>query len=497
MSNIRVRFAPSPTGFLHVGGARTAVFNWLFARHHQGKFILRIEDTDEVRSTMESVTAILEGMAWLGLNWDEGPVAIQDFEVKLENKGDYGPYFQMQRLTTYQKYAHQLISEDKAYHCFCTPEELAFSRTQALKEKRPPKYNGRCRNLTKVQQEDFSAQGRRPVIRFKTPSNGVTKVNDLIRGEVSFENNLLEDFVILKSSGVPVYNFAVVIDDYLMKISHVLRGDDHLSNTPRQILLYQALGWEFPQFAHFPMILGPDGSRLSKRHGATSLDEYRANGYLPEALLNYLALLGWSTEDSQQLFTVPELIDKFSVERCCKSAAIFDPKKLLWMNGEYIRKMPLEKLVESAHPWLRKTDWFSKLTTPRDEEYLRKAVALEQEKTKLLSDIPNLVDFFFKENTEYDQTAVDKIFGKNKNALSVLKEITAHLEALDNFSAVNLESLVRQFAQEKNLKTGDIFHPLRVAVSGRTAGPTLFGMMELLGKEKVIKRINRLLVHLI
>ncbi len=497
MTNVRVRFAPSPTGFLHVGGVRTAIFNWLFARHCQGKFILRIEDTDEVRSTNESVTAILQGMIWLGLNWDEGPVAIQDFEIKLENKGDYGPYFQMQRLAIYQKYAQQLAAEDKAYSCYCLPEELAFARAEAMKEKRPPKYNGRCRSLTAIQKKELAAQGRKPVIRFNTARTGTTKVNDLIRGEVSFDNNLLDDFVILKSSGIPVYNFAVVIDDHLMEISHVLRGDDHLSNTPRQILLYQTMGWDCPQFAHFPMILGPDGSRLSKRHGATSVSEYQDLGYLPEAVVNYLALLGWSTEDSQQLFTIPELVSKFSLEQCSKSAAIFDPKKLHWMNGEYVRKMPLENLVEAAEHWLKKTDWFAKLNELEDNESLKKAVALEHEKIKLLSDVPGLIDFFFKDDIEYDQKALDKILSKNKNAVDILKEILERLRAEENFTAVNLENLVRRFAEEKNIKTGEVFHPLRIAVSGRTTGPGLFTMLELLGKKKVDRRINQTLTRLV
>ncbi|MFH1258346.1 MAG: glutamate--tRNA ligase [Elusimicrobiota bacterium] len=497
MTNIRVRFAPSPTGFLHVGGARTAVFNWLFARHCGGKFILRIEDTDEVRSTPESVTAILQGMSWLGLNWDEGPVAIQDFEVKLENKGGFGPYFQMERLAIYQKYARQLLAENKAYHCYCSPEELALARAEAMKEKRPPKYQGRCRNLTAVQQEALAVEGRKPVIRFKTALTGTTKVNDLIRGEVGFDNRLLDDFVILKSSGIPVYNFAVTVDDHLMEISHVLRGDDHLSNTPRQILLYQAFDWGLPQFAHFPMILGPDGSRLSKRHGATSVGEYEELGYLPEALVNYLALLGWSTEDSRQLFTVEELIAKFSLEQCSKSAAIFDPKKLHWMNGEYVRKMPLGKLVNSAEHWLKKTDWFAGLNRPEADESIKKAVALEHEKVKLLSDVPALIDFFFKENMEYDQKALDKVFGKNQNALKILREISGWLQVEENFTAVNLESLVRRFAEEKNIKTGEIFHPLRVAVSGRTTGPSLFTMLELLGKEKIAQRIEQTLTRLV
>src|SRR5258708_3158775 len=348
--SIRVRFAPSPTGYLHIGGARTALFNWLFARHNQGTFILRIEDTDEVRSTAESVNGILESVRWVGLDWAEGPVfdaATASSPPRL-SVGDKGPYYQMQRLEQYQKVCNDLIAKGQAYPCYCTSEEVEKMRQLALLAKRPPKYDGTCRNLTDDQRKKKEAEGRKKSIRFKTPHEGNTDFTDLVRGALHFENMLLEDFVILKTSGVPTYNFACVVDDHLMEISHVIRGDDHLSNTPRQVLVYQAMGWKPPQFAHLAMILGSDGSRLSKRHGATSVMEYKEAGYLPAALLNYLALLGWGTEDSQQLFTPADMIEKFLIERCTKSSATFDPAKLLWMNGEYIRKTPVPELARLA-----------------------------------------------------------------------------------------------------------------------------------------------------
>src|SRR6185436_12655980 len=347
----RVRFAPSPTGFLHIGGARTALFNYLFARRHKGVFILRIEDTDEVRSTRDSVDAILESMAWLGLAWDEGPV----FEPGLtgedwKEKGGFTPYFQMRRVEHYKKFISQLLDKEQAYPCFCTPEELDAMRRQAQLEKRPPRYDGRCRHLNDAQRKAAEAKGRKASIRFKMPEGGATVVRDLIRGEVSFENKLLQDFVIQKTAGGPTYNFACVVDDHLMEISHVIRGDEHLPNTPSQLQLYNALGWKPPEFAHLSMILGPDGAKLSKRHGATSVLEYRTQGFLPETMRNYLALLGWATPDSQQLFEAEELIAKFDLAGCQKNPATFDPQKLLWMNGTNIRKMSPEKLLEEAGP---------------------------------------------------------------------------------------------------------------------------------------------------
>ena len=508
--SIRVRFAPSPTGYLHIGGARTALFNWLFARHHGGTFILRIEDTDEVRSTEDSVRGILESMVWLGLDWDEGPTgeglnAVQVFPPKTLDdlsplvasgtavlpasstvvKGDYGPYFQMQRLDKYRKTCDELIDKGMAYPCYCTPEEVEKMREIALLAKRPPRYDGRCRNLTKEERAAREREGKKKSIRFKTPQTGQVQFTDIIHGPKVFENELLEDFVILKTSEVPTYNFACVVDDHHMQISHVIRGDDHLSNTPRQILIYQALGWTPPQFAHLAMILGSDGGRLSKRHGATSVTEYRDGGYLPEALLNYLALLGWGTEDSQQLFEKQEMIDKFSLERCGKSPATFDPNKLLWMNGEYIRKKPVAELARLAQPFFVAKD-FDKIAS---DKYVQ-AVGLEHEKVKLLTDVPKLTDFLLWDVYEYREEAVQKVL-RAAGAGDILAEEKKRLATLEPFTPEKIEEMCKALAKERGVKNGATFHPLRVAVSGRTEGPSLFHMVEFLGRQMTLDRIGR------
>jgi len=514
--SVRVRFAPSPTGYLHLGGARTALFNWLFAQQQGGTFILRIEDTDEVRSTDEAVLAIIHGLNWLGMDWDEGPYfeiptggAVElrekpkEKKIEIKQKGKYGPYFQMKRLELYRKYAEKLIQDGKAYRCYCLYEQLEEMRKKALEEKRPPKYDGRCRNLTAKDEKRYVEEGRKPVVRFKTPQEGVTEFEDIVRGKVSFENKLLDDFVMLKSSGTPTYNFAVVVDDYEMEISHVIRGDDHISNTPRQILLYEAFGWEKPIFAHIPMILGSDGSRLSKRHGATSLEYYENEGYLPEAMMNYLALLGWATEDSQQIFTQEELILKFSLERCAKSAAIFDPQKLLWMNGEYIRKMKIDELWgQLTKPIINKNimDVLKGISVEFKEyeefekilDKVKVAISLEQEKIKLLKDIPNLIIYMLKEDLEdkdYEQEAKERVL-KVKGVKQILSDCRNRLARLEDFSEEKIENVIRNYATESGRKTSEVFHPLRVAVSGRTRGPGLFALLSFLGKERVLKRID-------
>jgi nondiscriminating glutamyl-tRNA synthetase len=475
-SPVRVRFAPSPTGYLHIGGARTALFNWLFARHHGGTFILRIEDTDETRSTDDSVSGILESMQWLGLDWDEGPLYHGGKQIPTESRGDFGPYFQMKRLDKYQAACDQLIKASQAYPCYCRPEEVEKMREMALLAKRPPKYDGTCRNLTAEQRAAKEKEGRSKSIRFKTPHEGHTRFTDLVRGTMEFENALMEDFVILKTSGVPTYNFACVIDDAHMQISHVIRGDDHLSNTPRQILVYQALALKAPEFAHLAMILGSDGSRLSKRHGATSVMEYKEAGYLPEVLLNYLALLGWGTEDSQQLFTQKEMVDKFTLERCGKSPATFDPAKLLWMNGEYLRHKTVPELTKAAAPFLEAKH------LPSSGPQVEGAVELEREKAKLLTEIPGLIDFLITDDYEYREEAFTKVL-KAPGAKEILDDLMKRLNALNPFDVAGIESLCKSLAKDRGVKNGAVFHPLRVAVSGRTEGPSLWHMIEYLGKE--------------
>ena len=480
--NVRTRFAPSPTGFLHIGGARTALFCWLFARHNKATFILRIEDTDEVRSTRESVDAILQSMSWLGLDWDEGPLLTKR-EEGWDEKGSHGPYFQMKRTEHYRRYVKQLVDEGKAYPCYCAAEEIDAMRKLAESEKRNFRYDRRCRGLTADQRKEREAAGKKFSVRFKMPEDGETIVSDGIRGEVHFDNKLRQDLVIQKTSGVPTYNFANVIDDHMMEVTHVVRGDEHLNNTPEQLQMYKALGFEPPKFAHLSMILGPDGAKLSKRHGATSVLEYRDQGFLPETMRNYLALLGWSTPESQQLFTQEELVAKFGLEGCQKNPATFDNAKLLWMNGEYIRHSPVDRLIAQAKPFLDKAG-----LGDVDANRLATAVKLEQEKAKLLSDIPGLVEFFFREPV-YDPKALDKVL-KVPGAELVLSDLEQHLSGIQDFTEKNLEAEIRKFCDSTGRKTGQVFHPIRVAVSGKTTGPTLFGMLELLGKAAVISRLK-------
>ncbi|MEE8179693.1 MAG: glutamate--tRNA ligase [bacterium] len=477
---VRVRFAPSPTGELHIGGARTALFNWLFARHNKGKFILRIEDTDVVRSRENFSKSAMDNLRWLGLDWDEGP----------DKGGDYGPYFQSERLSIYQEYADRLIEEKKAYLCYCTQEELAESNRRMRANNELPRYDGRCRTLSGTQIKHLQHEGRLPSVRFKVPEKGITYVEDLLRGKVNFANEMMGDFIILKSNKTPAFNFANVIDDALMRITCVIRGDDHLSNTPRQILLYKALNFENPQYVHIPMILGKDGTKLSKRHAATSVSSYRKKGYLPWALVNYLALLGWSTADSQQFFEKEELIEKFSLEKIGKSAAIFDSEKLKWMNGEYIRRMKPEVLTDLLIPYLKKTSLVEQiLATPKK---MTEIVRLEQERIKIFSDFFQEADFFFEKDFNYDSAAVGKRLKKDYVPL-LLKEIKKRIEQLSSFSEATLEGMSRNLSKDLSLTTGQVFHPLRVSLTGKMKGPGLFELAVVLGKKEVLKRIDRTL----
>jgi glutamyl-tRNA synthetase len=475
---IRVRFAPSPTGYLHIGNARTALYNYLFARKSGGSFILRIEDTDAERSAKEYETALLEDLRWFGLEWDEGP----------DVGGDFGPYRQMDRLDTYKQLAERLLREGKAYRCYCTKEEIEARNKQAGKNVSAG-YDNRCRDLTEDEVARYEAEGRRPVLRFKVQDKTV-KVDDLIRGGVVFEGEHIPDFVIMKSDGLPTFHFAVVVDDYLMKITHVIRGEDHLSNTPKHIMLFEALGAPIPQFAHMSMTLGPDKTRLSKRHGATSVRAYREEGYLPEAFFNYISLLGWGTTESQDIFSKEELIQAFSIERCQKSSAVFDPNKLLWMNGHYIRQTTPKRILELSIPFLEKSGIVKDKLAGDDFAYLEKAVALEQEKIKLLKDVPYHVGFFVRE-PEYEEKAVSKYL--TQDGKKVLSEVLAVLEGSKDWTVVSLEETIRRFCEGKGYKVGDVFHPVRVAVSGKTKGPGLFEMLEHLGREKVIERIKKII----
>lgn len=460
---VRVRFAPAPTGYLHIGGARTALFNWLFAKQHNGKFILRIEDTDVKRSTNDSLNAILDNLNWLGITWDEGP------------------YFQSKRLSIYQKYVEKLLQDNKAYYCYCTQEELKAHR----KSGKEPTYDGRCRDLSLSRRKEYESSGRKPTVRFKT-SSGTTKVNDLIRSELSFDNALFGDFIIVRSDGVPTYNFACSIDDASMEITHVIRGEDHISNTPRQILLYQALGFDIPEFAHLPLILGLDKTPLSKRHGDVAIGHYIQEGYLAEALVNYLSLLGWSTSDSQQIISKQELLSKFSIDRVTKNPAIFDLEKLRWLNGEYIRKLDIDTLTELCISYMNKIQ----------NSKFKEIVKLFQERIKTLGDFPRQAEFFFTDKIKYQQEAVEEVLMKN-GIREILEQVKTGLSKLDTFDTDSIEKNIRELAVQLKIKASAIIHPLRVALTGSKASPGIFEVMSLLGKDRVQERLEYIRINLV
>jgi glutamyl-tRNA synthetase len=464
MSKVRTRFAPSPTGDLHIGGARTALFNWLLARHAQGVFILRIEDTDVARSTQESIQVILDAMTWLGMDWDEGP------------------FYQTQRISFYQEAAEKLLKEGKAYRCYCTPEEVETKREAALKAGIKPKYDRTC-----LHRKSFSAKTP-SAIRFLSPDEGKTVVEDLIQGRVEFDNTELDDLVILRSDGLPTYNFSVVVDDATMGITHVIRGNDHLNNTPRQIQIYQALGYPIPQFGHVPMILGPDKKKLSKRHGAQSVMEYKKLGYLPQAVVNYLVRLGWSYGDQEE-FTREELIEKFSLEAAGKSAAAINPGKLDWLNSQYIKKMELDELLRRVLPFIE-----AKGYSNIDPDLLRKAILSFRERVKTFVEMAELSEFYFCEEIVYDEKAVGKFL--NQETLSMFNQVIAFLSKEVILGKERAHQLIQQLAETRGEPLVKIAQPIRVALTGGTASPPIDEVMEVLGKEKVIKRIERAIEYI-
>lgn len=468
----RVRFAPSPTGELHVGGARTALFNWLFARKHGGTFLLRFEDTDVERNRPELVEPILESLRWLGIEPDEGP------------------YFQSERLDLYREYAERLLTEGQAYRCYCTPEELEVKRTEALAARRKPLYDGRCRHLSEGERRRFAAEGRPHALRIKTPLSGITPVHDRIRGEVRFDNADIDDFVIVRSDGRPTYNFAVVVDDIDMRISHVIRADEHLNNTPKQIMIYSALGVPLPEFAHVPMVLAKDRSKLSKRHGATAVMEFKERGILPEALVNHLARLGWSYGD-QEVFSREELIEKFSLEGVNPSAAVFDEEKLLWLNHHHIMHGDPAHIGRLTRDYAITHGIFtSKEAEALSEERWTAAVLFLKERKRTLSELAEGAVPFLTDRLEYDPAAADRHLTREK--ADVLERLTARLREIsgDEFGATALEEHIRSWLSEEGLKLGALAQPCRVALTGVDKGPGLFETIEFLGKDRVIRRLE-------
>ncbi len=468
---VRLRFAPSPTGYPHLGNIRTALFNWLFARHHGGKLILRIEDTDVARKVEGAIDAIIGSLRWLGLDWDEGP------------------YLQSQRLPDYHQVADRLLQEGHTYWCYCSPERLESMRQEQARLKQPPKYDRRCRDLTQEEGHRLETDGVRPVMRFRTPLEGETTVSDLIHGPVSFKHETLDDFILLKSDGYPTYHLANVIDDHSMEISHVLRADEWLSSTPRHVLLYKALNRQTPHFAHLPMILGPDRSKLSKRHGATTITEYQKQGYLPEAMVNFLALLGWSLDDRTELLSREELIQHFSLDRVGKTAAIFNREKLDWINGVYLRRLSPEEFVNQAMPFLER-DLPESVGRPLDPGYVSEVLALVQERARTLAEVPQLASFFFVDEPDYNAALL--LSGKLDvtSATGALSAALRSASCIKDWQAASLEETMRSLAVELNLETRELFGLLRVAVTGRTAAPPLFETMAVLGKDRCLKRLD-------
>ena len=487
--SIRVRYAPSPTGYPHIGNIRTALFNWLFARHTGGRFIVRIEDTDQSRKVEGAVEAILDSLRWLGMDWDEGP----------EVGGGYGSYFQSERRDLYQQYAEQLLQEGRAYKCYCSSDRLAQMRAVMAERKESVRsYDRHCRDLGATEQALFETQSVAPAIRFKMPLDGKTMFHDLIRGDITFDNSELDDLVLLKSDGYPTYHLANVVDDHFMKVSHVMRADEWLSSTPRHALLYSALGWEAPLYAHLPMILGTDKSKLSKRHGATSVIEYRDTGYVPEAMVNFLALLGWALDDKTEIMSRDDLIKYFSLERVSKTAAIFSQEKLYWMNGVYLRqivgKHGFGEFARRALPFME-SGLPDTVKRPIDEEYVNRIAPLMYERVNLLSELPGRSGFFFVEELDYDaESLLVKGMDKEK-AIASLKMCVTRLEGYP-FDHDALEGVLRPLTEELGLKTGSLFGLIRVAITGRTAAPPLFETMVVLGKARCLGRIRTAIARL-
>ena len=480
---VRVRFAPSPTGYLHIGGARTALFNWLFAKRHNGTFILRIDDTDEQRSTESSMKQIYESLNWLGFNWDEGEKV----------GGPYGPYIQSERRSIYQEYIGKLIESGHAYYCYCSSDELAQMRQLAKDEGRPAHYNRKCLHLTKKSQKLMVEQGRKPVIRFKVPDQTVS-FDDLILGCISTESNTLQDEVIVKSNGSPLYNLTSIIDDHEMKISHVIRGADHLSNTPKQVLLAQALGLDMPQFAHLPMVLGSSkGEKLSKRHGATSIEQYRNEGYLPQAMINFLVRLGWSLDDTTEIFSVSELTQNFDIGRVGKSGSVFDIKKLRWLNGHYINQLNLPERTSAVIPFLQPL--YSTDSTGLEVNRLEAIVSVIDDRLITLADIKEHAYHFFKDDFAYDPKGIKKWLSKD-GSISLLQMLHDAMEKINTFDEKSVETAIWSIVDSLGIKKVEGLQPIRIAISGMTSGPSLFEMVILVGQAETLKRIKRLMTYL-
>lgn len=481
MSKMKVRFAPSPTGPFHIGGARSALFNWLLARREGGTFLLRIEDTDLVRSTRESEENIKAALKWLGMDWDEG----------IDVGGDNGPYRQTERLDIYKEVTDRLIAEGKAYYCYCTEDELEAERQAQLARGETPKYNGHCRHLTEEQRAAYEAEGRKPTVRLRVPLNETVAFDDMVRGHVSFESNGIGDFVIVKSDGIPVYNYAVVIDDHTMEVTHVIRAEEHLSNTPRQIVIYNALGWEVPTFGHISLIMGKDGKKMSKRHGATSVEQYKNLGYLPEAINNFLALMGWAPEGEQELFTTEELIKNFSMDRVAKNPAVFDIDKLNWINFNYMKKLTDEELYALCLPSLQEAGYASAQPDEAEKARLTMLCVCLKDHISYGAQIKEEAAMFFTDSISIDEEHRDDIKAvlAEESCPTVLAAFSDKLKAMDEVTPEQVKAAIKAIMKETKLKGKFVFMPIRVAITGQMHGPDLNYIVPLLGRDTVLARL--------
>ncbi len=485
----RLRFAPSPTGLMHIGGFRTALFDWLYARHTGGTFVLRIEDTDTARTEEGAVDFLLEGMQWLGLNIDEGPAV----------GGPYGPYYQTNRRALYQQYTNQLIESGHAYRCYCTTERLDAMRKAQMAQKLPPRYDRLCRTLTDQERAANEAAGLKWVVRFAMPIEGETIVHDELRGDISFQNSDIDDTVILKSDGLPTYHLAHIVDDHLMEITHLLRAEEWISSAPRHWQIWQALGWQIPLIYHVPDVLGKDKRKLSKRHGAPSWKELQRDGFLPEAVFNFLALVGWSYDDKTEFFSHEELIERFTLERVGVSGAIYDAEKLTWMNGVYIRKLSIEEMTTRTLPYMERAEAEGglpdEITRPLDVTYTRHVLNLEQERLRTLGEAAQAVSFFYTENWTYEVPLLQKGMDL-EGTRQVLKRSRELLATIPSWEHETVETGMRELLTELGFKPGQLFGTVRVAVSGRKATPPLFQMVEVLGRERTLARLDRAIASL-
>ncbi|PLR77922.1 glutamate--tRNA ligase [Bacillus sp. V3-13] len=480
---VRVRYAPSPTGHLHIGNARTALFNYLFARNQGGKFIIRIEDTDKKRNIEGGEESQLKYLKWLGIDWDES----------VDKGGEYGPYRQSERNAIYEKYNEELLEKGLAYKCYCTEEELEAEREAQAAKGETPQYSGKCRHLTAAQREQLEAEGRKPSIRFLVPEGKVYSFDDMVKGNVSFESNGIGDFVIVKKDGTPTYNYAVAIDDHLMNISHVLRGDDHISNTPKQLMIFEALGWDAPEYGHMTLIVNESRKKLSKRDESIIqfIEQYEELGYLPEALFNFIALLGWSPQGEEEIFSKEELIEIFDPNRLSKSPALFDKQKLTWMNNQYVKKLELDRLVDLALPHLIKAGRVGGNLSEEERIWVRNLIGLYQEKMSFGAEIVELTDMFFTEEADYDEEA--KAVLQGEQVPEVIKAFSDEIDQLDEFTADHIKAAMKNVQKTTGQKGKNLFMPIRAAATGQTHGPDLPKAIELLGKEKIQNRLRNII----